>query len=175
MFSFFHNKEIIDNEKSKFLKDVINSKKHELASSMALCGAFLTPWHVTSYDLDEAYILAFTIKANKSIFSSQEITRNDAFRVDVLALSGLTLRQQKEFLGKNKGMSPLKIAIETWQCELASKFIEAGHILKPNELSIVSRVMSNFSFKSMAEKESKSFVEKAKQSSALKLTASKVR
>ena len=111
------------------------------------------------YKLDKSDIYTFNTHAssdvsklgkeildNKSFFSSSstELTDNDAKRVAILssALANGYFKSnddQAKYVRAHRGISPLKLAIDTKQFDLATEMIKKGEILKPEELSIGMR------------------------------------
>ena len=121
--------EAINKEVNNYYTQNNNSK---LICQMALAGFTLPKEKISDLAANE-------LKSNKSFLSSGKLTDNDAKRVMLMA-SADTLNVKKNYLKTHPGVSPLKMAIDTKQFNIAAKMIADGETLKPSELSIVNRI-----------------------------------
>jgi hypothetical protein len=124
---------------AKLLEKAINQNNTKLVCDMALSG-FKLETSYGKYASGKTNELAKELLDNKSSFSSQELTANDQQRIVLLASSGMKKEEQAEFLKNNKGISPLKLAIDTKQYDIAAKMFVDGATLKPSELSLNLRM-----------------------------------
>lgn len=137
--------EVTDKAKQDLLTYAINQDKPEIVCEMAKHGFKLDAKTVNSQYNGIIGLHASDLKKNKSIFTQMigkaDITDNDALRI-MVASSVRTndTGAHRDILNKYKGASPLMIAIETDQKELAMKLIAAGQYLKHSELTLGTRM-----------------------------------
>lgn len=143
-----------EKDKSEIFRCAIESsskgeKNKAVVVDMALHGYKLDKNDIYTFNTN-AYSnvsrLGKEILNNKSLFSSSatDLTDNDAKRVALLssALANGYFKNEEEqakYVKTHRGVSPLKLAIDTKQFDLAIKMIKEGEILKPEELSIGMR------------------------------------
>ncbi len=132
---------------SHLLTRVINIGDKKLICDMALMGFKLDKDSLDlTYGNDTAAKLAQELRDNKNplyqALGSKSLTDNDVQRIALLASSNMHLDEQKQYLKKHKGVSPLKLAIDTEQFDIAAKMIADGASLKSSELSIGDRLRS---------------------------------
>jgi hypothetical protein len=158
------------------LKKTIDQNNPKLVCDMAMRG-FKLEASYNKFSRGTANDLAKELLDNKNsltkTFGNQKLTDNDQQRIALLASSSMEKKEQTEFLKKNKGISPLKLAIDTKQFDIAAKMIADGASLKPSELSLGVRMknamgMTNIKLETVKAIESNKampggFVEKLKQ------------
>lgn len=126
-----------------------SQRNKDMVIDMALHGYQLNQNAIYSYASDNesqerTAQLGKEIFDNKIFFSRGKLTSNDAKRVGILSSALATgyfpdLAEQKKYISTHKGVSPLKLAIDTNQFDLAIEMIKKGEVLKINELSIGMR------------------------------------
>jgi hypothetical protein len=138
--------------KSQLFKEAIDKsyRNEDLVIDMALSGYKLDKEQIYTFNNsanNESSRLGKEILDNKGFFTEKELTENDAKRVALLASAVFENdNERKKFIKNNLGISPLKLAIDTKQLDLAIEMIKKGELLKPSELSIGMRFKNAIRF-----------------------------
>jgi len=146
------------------LEQAISKNNPKFVCDMAMRG-FKINSHYDKYSRGRLSTLAKELLDNKNIltktFGNKELTENDQQRIVLLTSSGMEKKAQAEFLKNNKGISPLKLAIDTKQFDIAAKMIADGASLKPSELSLGLRVKNAIGMVDMKLETNKALESKA--------------